>query len=110
MNVYEDAHNLAASIKNSNEFKDYDSKKKALEQDQDSKKMISDFQQLQVQLQTKQMMGEQADQETMSRLQSMYAMLLTKPLAAEYLQAEARFSIMMKDVYEILAEAMNIRV
>lgn len=108
MNVYEDAHNLAAAIRASNEFKEFDAKKKALDQDEDSKKMVSDFQQLQIQIQTKAMMGEEPDQSAMGQMQAMYAMLLTKPLAAEYMQAEMRFSIMMKDVYEILADVMNI--
>ena len=30
------------------------------------------------------------------------------PLCAEYLQAEMRFSLMMKDVYEIIGEATGL--
>lgn len=45
----------------------------------------------------------------MGQIQSMVTMLTAKPQAAQYLQAEARFSIMMKDVSEILADAINIK-
>ncbi len=38
-------------------------------------------------------------------MQQLYAILLKDPLAAGYIEAEMRFFLMMKDVYEILGEA-----
>ena len=54
------------------------------------------------------MTGETPDSSLMEQIQSMYAIIAANPLAAKYLQAEARFSIMMKDVYEILGDIVNI--
>ena len=34
--------------------------------------------------------------------------MMGEPVAAEYIQAQMRFSLMMKDVYEILGDAMGI--
>ena len=99
MNVYEEAHNLARAIKESNEFKEFDRLKKEVDQDPQLSAMLKDLQMKQIQLQTKQM----------GQIQSMVTMLTAKPQAAQYLQAEARFSIMMKDVSEILADAINIK-
>jgi len=109
MNVYEEAHNLARAIKDSNEFKEYDEKRKLMEADDDSNNMIKELQSLQLQIQAKQLAGEQADPDMVQRMQSLYTMVMTKPLATDYLQAEARFSIMMKDVYEILADVVKLQ-
>lgn len=109
MNVYEEAHNLSRAIKDSNEFKEFDSLRKEIEADETMNQMIQEYHRVQLEMQTAQMSGQQMDPNAMSRLQSVYGMLMTKPKAAEFLQAEVRFSIMMKDVYEILADAMNFK-
>ena len=50
MNVYDEAHNLARAIKESNEFKEFDRMRHEIEQDEEASKMIGELQQLQVQL------------------------------------------------------------
>ena len=49
MNVYDEAHNLARAIKESNEFKEFDRMRHEIEQDEEASKMIGELQQLQVQ-------------------------------------------------------------
>jgi len=39
--------------------------------------------------------------------QQLYSIVAMDPLASNYMQNEMRFSIMMKDVYEILGEAIG---
>ena len=85
MNVYDEAHSLARAIKESNEFAEFDKVRKEIEGDEDVSKMLGEFQQLQIELQTAQMKGEAPDQNTMNRLQSLSAMLMTKPLAARFM-------------------------
>ena len=108
MNVYEDAHNLAKSIKASEEFKQYDALKKKVEQDPELDKMIKDFQKKQFDFQAKQLMGEQLSPDMAQQIQELYRIVATNPLAAEFLQAEMRFQVMMNDVYKILADAIGI--
>ena len=67
--------------------------------------MIKDFQSKQFEMQAKQLSGGQLTPEDMAGVQQLYAILLKDPLAAGYIEAEMRFSLMMKDVYEILGEA-----
>ena len=43
----------------------------------------------------------------MAQIQQLYAITTRDPLAAQYFEAEMRFSLMMKDVYEILGEAIG---
>lgn len=109
MNVYEEAHSLARAVKESNEFIEFDRLRKEMEKDDQLNSMLKDFQRKQLELQAKQMSGEPVDHDMMQQIQGMYAMLASKPQAADYLQAEARFSVMMKDVYDILADVINIK-
>ena len=107
MNVYDQAHGLAQAIKSSEEFKQFDSFKKQIDQNAELAAMIKDFQTKQLEIQTNTMMGEQMGPEDMASVQQLYAIMAKDPLAAQYLQAEMRFSLMMKDVYEILGEAIG---
>ena len=109
MNVYDEAHNLAKAIRESNEFLEFDKVRKEIESDKDVSDMISEMSKLQIELQTTQMTGQQPSEETMSRIQSLSTMMATKPLAAKYLQSEAAFSVMMNDVFGIIGEAMAIK-
>ena len=110
MNVYSSAHELASAIKASNEFMDYDKLRKEIEQDPTLNQMISDMQKRQIEIQAKQLSGEEIGQDAMAQIQSMYAMMSSNSKAAEYMQAEARFAIMMKDVYEILSDVVKINI
>lgn len=107
MNVYDQAHDLARAIKESGEFKEFDRMRKEVETDSDVTEMIAEFQKLQTEMTMAQMSGQQPSQETFSRLQSLSTMLATKPLAAQYMQAQGAFTIMMNDVFQIIGEAIG---
>ena len=109
MNVYDEAHGLARAIKESNEFLEFDRMRKEVEKDPDVSQMLGELQKLQIELQTAQMTGNQPDQNTLSRLQSLSTMLATKPLAAKFMQTEAAFSVMMNDVFRIIGEAVGLQ-
>ena len=68
---------------------------------------IKDFMKKQFEVQTQQMMGAELDQETIGQLQQLSTILMQDPLAAEYLQNQMRFSIMMSDVYKIIGEVSD---
>ena len=107
MNVYDQAHGLAKAIKESEEFKQYDYLKKVIDQNGELSKMVKDFQAKQFELQAKQMMGEQMPADAMQQIQDLYQIIMKDPTAAQYIQAEMRFSLMMNDVYKILGEVMG---
>ena len=107
MNVYDQAHQLAAAIKESEEYKHFKAAEDQLKTKPDLEKMMKDFQEKSMEIQLKQMTGEQPDAEDMQKLQQLYGIVAMDPLAASYMESEMRFSIMMKDVYEILGEAMG---
>ena len=107
MNVYDQAHQLAAAIKESEEYKHFKAAEEQLKTKPDLEKMIKDFQEKSMEIQLKQMTGEQPDAEDMQKLQQLYGIVAMDPIAASYMESDMRFSIMMKDVYEILGEAMG---
>ncbi len=108
MNVYEEAHSLERAIKESEEYKEFKRLKEKIDAEESLKKMMEDFHSKQLELQTKQMMGQEVTSEMMQSVQDLYQIIAKDPVAAEYLQAEMRFSVMMQDVYKILGEVVGI--
>ena len=107
MNVYDQAHQLAKAIQESEEYKQYHASELSLKEKPELEKMMKDFQQKSMEVQLKQMSGEQPSPEDMQKIQQLYSIVAMDPLAANHMQNEMRFSIMMKDVYEILGEAIG---
>lgn len=107
MNVYDQAHQLAKAIKESEEFKQFDATKKKIEANPQLDQAIKDFMKKQLEMQAQQMMGQQMDQEQFNQLQQLSMILMQDPTAAEYLQNQMRFSMMMSDVYKIVGEVAD---
>ncbi len=108
MNVYDDAHALARAIKESQEFKNYSELREKVSANESVNEMLKNFQQKQMEVQAKAMMGEELGDDFQETIQNLYAILAKDPLAAEYLQAEMQFSMMMGDVYKILGDAIGV--
>lgn len=108
MNVYEQAHSLAAAIRESEEFKQYEQQKKVIEANPQLNDSIKDLMAKQVEMQAAQMTGQQIPPETFQRIQQLSAILMQDPSAAQYLQCQMRFSMMMADVYKIIGETADL--
>jgi len=107
MNVYNEAHNLARAIRESEEYKQYETVKKTVAQNPSLTGLLNDFQTKQFEMQARHMMGEPPAQEASEYIQELYTIMMKDPLSAEYLQCEVRFSMMMNDVYKILGEVIG---
>lgn len=110
MNVYNEAHNLRQAISESEEYKQYEAAKAKVKSNPELEKNLKDFKAKQIEMQASQMMGKQMDAAAMSQIQSLYGILMSDPLAAEYIQCEMRFSLMMNDVFQILGEVVDLGV
>ncbi len=104
MNVYEESHKLAKAIKESEEYKQLKTLSEKIEEKNELKSMLKDFMEKQVEMQTKQMLGEEISTNALEDIQKLSAIVMQDPLAAEYLQAQMRFGIMLQDVYKIIGE------
>ncbi len=72
----------------------------------DLDKMIQDFQAKQLELQAKQVAGEELDADAVAKMQELMSIMMQDPAAAQYIQCEMRFALMMQDVYQILSETV----
>jgi len=107
MNVYDQAHNLARAIKESKEYKEYVRMKEAASQKEELAAMLNDFQAKQFEIQAKQLLGEEINQELIDQVQSLSQIIMKDPLAFEYFQAMQRFTLLVNDVYNILGEVIK---
>ena len=69
---------------------------------------ISDFMKKQFEMQAAQMTGQGMDPDLMQQIQQLSAILMQDPSAAQYLQCQMRFSMMMADVYKIISEVADL--
>lgn len=107
MNVYDQAHQLATAIKESEECKQFNSVKAKVEANPELDKAIKDFMKKQFEFQAGQMMGNEVSQEEFIKLQQLSAVLMQDPLTSEYFQCQMRFSTMMSDVYKIVGDVAD---
>ncbi|MBR2512401.1 MAG: YlbF family regulator [Firmicutes bacterium] len=106
MNVYDEAYSLKRAIKESQEYKQYMAIKEEVAQNEKLDKMLKDFQKQQFAIQTKQMTGVPVTEDMQKQFQDLYTIIMQDPKAAQFIQCEMRFSMMMNDVYKILGEAI----
>ena len=102
MNVYDQAHSLATAVKESEEYKQFQARKKDIEGNPELEKALNDFLKQQFEMQAAQAMGQPMDPEALGKLQQLSGILMQDP------QCQMRFSMMMADVYKILAEVSDL--
>jgi cell fate (sporulation/competence/biofilm development) regulator YlbF (YheA/YmcA/DUF963 family) len=105
MNVYDNAHSLARSIKESQEYKEYARLKAEVSENPELSEMLNDFQQYE--LQAQQMMGQDFAPGMMEQIQELLQIIMRDPKAAQYIQAQMIFSKLIADIYGILGEVIK---
>ena len=101
MNVYDQAHALARSMKESEEYKEYMSLREKAYEDETNKR-------LQYQMQRAMAAGKRMEEDDFQRMQKIAGLLQFNPDASAYLLAEFRFQKMLSDIYKILADVAGI--
>lgn len=108
INVYDQAHNLARAIKNSEEYRTYIKKREIVYANEKNKKMVEDFRGKVLEIQMDQLSGKKVKQEEMEKLQKLEDVLMLNPAIKEFFAAELRFSQLVQDVNNIIGEAIDI--
>ncbi len=106
-NVYDLAHELARSLKETDQYKDMKKLRDQVESNEALKKMLDDFNAQNIQVQTALMSGQQLDEETMQKVQASYAIVMQDPTCAAFLNAEMAFSTIVTDITKILSDAIE---
>ena len=108
MNPYDQAHALAKSLKESEEYTEYMRLKGIAYDDSTNKALLDEYKRLQFRMQAKLASGENMPEEDLQRLQQIGALLQFNPDVSAYLMAEFRFQRMLSDIFKILADVAGI--
>ena len=106
-NVYDLAHELARSLKETDQYKDMKKFRDQVNANESLKKMVDDFSALSVQVQSALMTGQQPDEELMQKLTATQAIVMQDPTCASLLSSEMAFSTIIADISKILTEAID---
>lgn len=107
MNVYDVSNELVKAMRESHEFKKIVEAKKTLSTDASATEMVKNFNEQRRELEMAQMMGKEPDKEKMEKVQKLYEVLSLNKTAAEYLQAEIRFQMMLNDISKNIGEVVK---
>lgn len=108
MNVHNDAHRLANSIKKSKEYKEYLKHKEKVESNEKTKDMVEDFRKKLMKAQMEHLAGNKVNEEEEEKLRKLEEVLMLNPTIKDFFMAEMRFSQLISDVYKIIEDAINI--
>jgi len=108
MNPYDQAHALAKSLREREEYREYSRLKELAYDDATNKALLDEYKKLQFKLQAKMASGESLPQDDMQRLQQIGTLLQFNPDVSNFLMAEFRFQRMISDIFKILAEVAGV--
>lgn len=107
MSAYDLAHQLAKALRESEEFINFIHAKEKILADEGNRKMVSNFQLKQWEIQQAQAFHQDIAEDKQQELESLYSLLSLNPLTREYLEAEFQISRLVNDVQKIIGEAMQ---
>ncbi len=110
MTVYNTANQLAREIKNSDEYTEYQKVREKILEDEDSKAMLKDYMQKQMEIQQKKMTDQEVAKEDEEELERLKNLVDLNSDVKEYLQAEYRLSVMLNDLQKNLFGDLEIGV
>ena len=108
MNVYDQAHALARSLKETDEYKEFIRLKQLAYEDATNKALLDEYKRMQFKMQARAASGESMDTEDMQKLQRIASLLQLNEDARDYMLAEFRFQKMLADIYKILGDVAGI--
>lgn len=108
MYIYDKANELAAMIKNCDEYKEYKALKDELFADEGTKKLITDYKKLQLEGQAAYLTGKEVPPELMEKLQKLGEVLQFNPKINSFFAAEYKLNTLVSDIYKIIGDACGI--
>lgn len=106
MNHYDYAHNLARSLKESEEYQAMLKAKEKMESDPKNKEMLLEFRKFQWEMQKSQALQKELDEVTKRRMAQLGDLVGANSAIQDYLLAEYRFGQIMMDIQKILSDSL----
>lgn len=104
MNVYDCANDLAKAMRESHEFKKLKEANDVLAKDQETKKLVDEFLQLNQEAEIAKYQGQEVPAE---KIKNLYNLLALKSEAMAYLNAFMRFQMMMADITKSINDVVK---
>ena len=108
MNPYDQAHALAKSLKESEEYREMMRLKEIAYESSTNQALLDEYKRLQFKMQSKLAAGENMEEDDYRRLQQIGTVLQFNSDVSAYLLAEFRFQRMLSEIFKILADVAGI--
>ncbi len=106
-NIYDVAYQMEQAIRTSNEYMELKRLYDLVNADPSAKGMFENFRNLQMQLQQKQMMGQEIAPEEIQQAQKTVQLVQQHPTIAKLMDAEQRMSVVIADLNKIIMKPLE---
>jgi cell fate (sporulation/competence/biofilm development) regulator YlbF (YheA/YmcA/DUF963 family) len=106
-NIYDVAYQLEKAVRESDDFKDLQQLYKEVFADESTKGMFENFRNIQLELQQKQMSGQEITQEEVEQAQKTVAIVQQNESIAKLMEAEQRMSTMVSELNKIIMKPLE---
>lgn len=107
VNLYDVAYSVEKAIRESEEFKNLKQMYNEVNSDPQAKKMFENFRDIQLELQQKQMMGEDISEEEVQRAQQQVALVQQHATITKLMEAEQRMSMIIGELNQIIMKPLE---
>jgi cell fate (sporulation/competence/biofilm development) regulator YlbF (YheA/YmcA/DUF963 family) len=107
VNLYDAAYALETAIRQSDEYKQLQQMYLEVNADPAAKNMFDQFRQIQMNLQQKQMMGQEISEQEVQQAQSTVAVVQQNEKIAQLMQAEQRMSMIIGELNQLIMKPLE---
>lgn len=108
MNIYDNARELAAQLKQTEEYAEYARLKEIATADDTNRALLGEYKKLMFKMQAVMASGQQPPADEMDRLNKIGQLLQLNSDVGAYIAAEFRYQRMLSEVFKILAETAGV--
>lgn len=107
VNTYDSAYDLEKAIRNSTEYTELKQLYDEVNSDPSAKTMFENFRNIQLQLQEKQMTGQEITQEEVEQAQKTVALVQQNESISKLMEAEQRMSMVIAELNQIIMKPLE---
>jgi cell fate (sporulation/competence/biofilm development) regulator YlbF (YheA/YmcA/DUF963 family) len=107
VNLYDAAHELEKLIRQSDEYKSLKNMYDAVNSDPQARIMFDNFRQIQMNLQQKQMMGQEISPQEVDQAQKTVTLVQQNPKIAGLMQAEQRMGMVIGELNQLIMKPLE---
>jgi cell fate (sporulation/competence/biofilm development) regulator YlbF (YheA/YmcA/DUF963 family) len=107
VNIYDSAYEMEKAIRSSNEYVNLKRLYDEVNADESARNMFESFRNIQMQLQQKQMMGEDISQEEVEQAQKTVALVQQHEKISQLMQAEQQMSVVITEINKLIMKPLE---